>query len=389
MAGWKDLLSSNISLFKKSAFSSKGGSVLGIDIGSSSIKVVQLVRKSGAAVLETYGEIALGPYAGSEVGRATNLPPEKIAEALSDVIREANVTTKNAGVSIPFGASLITMMELPAIPEKQLATAIPIEARKYIPVPISEVTLDWFIVPAGERKFISKEDTVVPGVQNTTSRGKTNVLLVAIHNEVLTKYGQILSGAQLDTSFSEIEIFSTARSTLEQGIAPVGVLDIGAGTSKLYVVEYGLVRSSHNIQRGSQDATLTISSSLGISVAKAEELKRMYGLLGSPSQNGEAEQVKKIATSTFEHIFLEANRALVSYERQSSKSVSKIILTGGGAVTKGLLPFASSKLETEVLLADPFAKTQTPAFLERILKEVGPEFSVAVGVALRKLAETE
>src|SRR3989344_359975 len=127
----------------------KSQSVLGIDIGSSSIKIVQLSRKNGHAVLETYGELALGPYAGKSVGEATNLPQEKIIEAIADMLKEkeVNVTTRVCGVAIPFASSLMAVIEMPAMPVKQLESMIPIEARKYIPVPISEVTLDWYIIP--------------------------------------------------------------------------------------------------------------------------------------------------------------------------------------------------------------------------------------------------
>ena len=83
----------------------KGKSVIGVDIGSSSLKVVQLRREGAIAVLETYGELALAPYAGGEAGQATNLPADVIAESLNDLLREANVTTREAGVSIPFSRS--------------------------------------------------------------------------------------------------------------------------------------------------------------------------------------------------------------------------------------------------------------------------------------------
>jgi len=88
------MMDSAKSLFKKS-----GGSVIGVDIGSSVVKVVQLRKEQGRAVLETYGELALGPYGGLDVGRATNLPVEKIAEAIKDLFREANVTAKTAAVA--------------------------------------------------------------------------------------------------------------------------------------------------------------------------------------------------------------------------------------------------------------------------------------------------
>ncbi|HVU80280.1 MAG TPA: pilus assembly protein PilM, partial [Candidatus Paceibacterota bacterium] len=95
-------------------FSQEAKSVLGVDIGTSAIKVVQLRRDKGKVILETYGAISLGPYAGVEIGRATSLPADKIAEALKDVIREANVTTQDAAISIPYASSLISIIKLPA-----------------------------------------------------------------------------------------------------------------------------------------------------------------------------------------------------------------------------------------------------------------------------------
>src|SRR3989344_8165532 len=98
--------------FFSSLFSKESKSVLGVDIGTSAVKVVQLRREHGRVILETYGAIALGPYAGGEIGRATSLPAEKIAEALKDVIREANVTTVEAAISIPYSPSLVSVIRL-------------------------------------------------------------------------------------------------------------------------------------------------------------------------------------------------------------------------------------------------------------------------------------
>src|SRR3989344_1138947 len=133
--------------FYDGLFKKKGDSVIGIDIGSSSIKIVQLRRKKDKAILETYGELALGPYAERAIGQATMLPVEKLTEAIKDILREANVSTKSGGIAIPLVSSLISVIDLPQVSEKQLRVMVPIEARKYIPVPISEVTLDWQILP--------------------------------------------------------------------------------------------------------------------------------------------------------------------------------------------------------------------------------------------------
>src|SRR3989338_6374659 len=111
-----------------SSFFRKDKSVLGIDIGSSAIKIVQIKKKRGRAVLETYGELALGPYAGIEIGRSTSLTPEKIGEALGDILREAKANTLSAGMALPLSSSLISFVTLPPIKEKQMADVVAIEA---------------------------------------------------------------------------------------------------------------------------------------------------------------------------------------------------------------------------------------------------------------------
>lgn len=348
----------------------KGGSVIGVDVGSSSLKVVQLRREGGTAVLETYGEIALGPSAGVEIGQATNLPAEKLATALKDLLREANVTSKNAGVSIPFSRSLLTLVELPRRdnPEEQ-KTVISLEARKYIPIPVSEVQLDWFIVP----------EALSQGQQ---ASAKLKVLLVAVNNDELTRLSKMVELASIEASFYEIEIFSTIRSVVDEPVKPVMVLDIGASATKVYVVERGVVAVSHNIRQGGQDVTRTIASAHGLDVAKAESLKKEHGFA-----DGSEAYERRTIELVFSRIFEEAKRALTKYESENQKSVAALVLTGGGGVTKELAEYAKSFFAVDVRIADPFGKTASPAFMRPVLQEIGPEFAVAVGLALRKLEE--
>lgn len=348
----------------------KSQSVIGLDIGSSSLKVVQLRREGQTVVLETYGELALGPYADGEVGQATNLPAAKIAETLKDLLREANVTTNDTGISIPFSRSLLTLVELPRRddPEEQ-RTVIELEARKYIPVPISEVQLDWFIIPE-------------PLPEGAAPPEKVKVLVVAVHTDELTLLEGVVRGAMLQATFFEIEIFSTIRSVVNEPVLPVMVLDIGASATKVYVVEHGVVALSHNIPQGGQDVTRAISTAHGLPVAQAEQLKKQYGFAPS-SGTFERSTVETI----FSRIFDEARRVLAQYETAEQKSVSRIVLTGGGGVTKELGAFAKQFFSIDVEVADPFAKTEAPAFMRPVLADIGPEFAVAVGLALRKLEE--
>lgn len=369
-------LPSFLNLFKKS-----DTSVLGVDIGASSIKVVQLKKKKGRAVLETYGELSLGPYAGVEIGRATNLPTEKIIEGLGDVLKEATTTTKRCGIAIPLSSSLVTFIKMPAFDSKQLAQMIPIEARKYIPVPISEVALDWWIVPK-EDKLVSAEATES---KEPPEKETVDVLVVVIHNEALARYREITDKASLAASFFEIETFATVRSSIEPGTETQMVVDLGAGTTKLYIVERGVLKNSHTITRGSQDITLAISKSLSVPVSQAETLKRTLGLSPKP----EDKALNDVITLTLDYIFYEANRFLLNYQKKYNKDIGRVILAGGGSLLKGFLELSKTSFQTDVVLADPFSKVETPAFLEPVLKSAGPEFAVAVGIALRKLGEVE
>lgn len=362
-------------MFKKSV----GGSVLGIDIGASSIKVVQLRREGGHAILETYGELALGPYAHTEIGRATNLPPEEIARALTDLLRECKATTTVCGLAIPFASSLISVIEIPEVSSKELQSIVPIEARKYIPVPISEVSLDWSVIPRpkGEPNFSGQD------VKENPRKNKMDVLVVAIHNDTIARYSQIMKDAKLEASFFEIEIFSTMRALLENDPSPVMVFDMGAASTKLYIVERGIIRNSHTVNRGSQDLTLGLASGLSVSVEEAELLKR--GLI--PLKEGQAEVMQNMFSTILDYIFAEAERVILTYEKKYNKNLSRVLLVGGGVKLKGFMDDARVGLETDVIPGNPFAKIQTPAFLDQVLNVTGPEFAVAVGVALRKLQE--
>ncbi len=359
--------------FLDSLFGKKDKSVLGVDIGSSSLKVVQLRKEGGKAVLETYGELALGPYGGGEVGQATNLSAEQISETLTDLLREAKVTTKSCGVSIPFARSFLTLVNLPYVADpKEQKTVIELEARKYIPVPTSEVQLDWFILPSA-----NPAEAIAP--KGESDRGKTvEVLLVAVHNDELSILQKTIAGAGLTASFYEIEIFSTIRSCVEEPIKPVMVLDVGAASTKVFIIEHGVVALSHSISTGSQEITRAIAISNNLSIARAEQIKKEKGLADSGTESTEA---------VFARIFSEARRVLIQYETAHKKSVTSIVLTGGGGITKELGTYAKKVFSIDVHVANPFMKTEAPAFMRTVLEEIGPGFAVAVGLALRKLDE--
>lgn len=358
-------------------FAKKEQSVLGIDISSSTIKVVQLGRKKGKAILETYGELALGPYAGVDSGRATSLPSSKLGEAVADLIREAKASTKACGVAIPLSASLINILDMPDVGESRLKEMVPLEVRKYIPVSINEVMLDWRIVPQLERQ------TLDASAAPQTGPKKIEVLTVAIHKDTITRYQEVMQHAGLTPSFYEIEVFSSIRVSLEEELEPVMIIGLGAGSTKVYIVDRKVLRESHIINRGSQEVTMAIAKAMGVPETRAEELKRQYGVV----KQGANTDVAEVASLVLDSIFTEASRVMQNYQKRRSRNVGKVILTGGGIMLPGIVERAKTVFGTDVSIADPFRKVEAPAFLDNVLKQVGPEFDVAIGVALRRLEE--
>lgn len=359
------------------------GPVLGIDIGSSSIKVVLLEKVNEKVVLKNYGELALGPRGGSAVGQATNLSTEKIAEALRDLLKETEIIARHTLIAIPFSASLLTVVELPDVGSKELETMIPIEARRYVPVPITEVSLDWWVLP---KRKSEERPVVTTGAAPVKQIGKIEVIVAAIHNEVVKKYETIKRNAQIpgEASHFEIEIFSTLRAVVGRDMSPILVIDIGAGSTKLALVDEGVVRGSHVISMGGQDITLALAHSQGLSFDNAEEVKCRAGMVGEE----EGRDVLAVAELLIANIMNETARFVENYERKYSTKITKVILVGGGARLKGIEKLVAQSFSTaSVTIGNPFERVETPAFLDATLRELSPNFAVATGVALKGLEE--
>jgi len=365
---------SNLNLFGGGG----GDNAVGIDIGSSAIKVVEIRKKGGKAVLETYGAIALGSYADIDIGRVTNLPIDKTVEALKEVLKQSGVTTTSSAFSIPVQSSLIFTVSLPSqVKESEISSIIPTEARKYIPLPITEVSLDYFILPKKEPSF---EETNNPDLPSILPEN-TEVLVVAIQNDAISKYRSIVSQCSLEAGFFEIEIFSSIRANFEHELSLVLLMDFGASSTKLSLVEFGMVKNHHTINRGGADISSSISKSLDIPFSKAEEMKKEFGLFENPTEKSLADIIKVHV----DYIFSETNNVLLSYEKKYNRTISKVIFSGGGSLLKGLKEVASNNFRAEIEIGHPFSKVGAPEFLGKVLETTGPEFAVALGLALRKL----
>jgi type IV pilus assembly protein PilM len=338
--------------------------VVGIDFGSSSLKIVELEKREDAIALSTYGELQLGPYAGEALGVAVKLPLQKKIEALVDTFREAGVTAKDGVFAVPLGESFITVMSLPAKADEDIAPRVIVEARKYIPVPMSDVVLEW-----------SEVTKVKEGVDVMVR----DVLLVAIQNQSVADNKMLLDAITMVSRPAEIELFSAVRAltTFEDSIT--AIIDLGANMCKLYIVDQGILQKIHRVPQGGSLISKAIAGELQITQEEAENLKRM-----SDPSDARFGVVKKHIEQSLARPISEFKRVIDQFEIKSQAQVGRIVLTGGEAASDTTLQFVAYALGREVQKATPFLKVAAPAFLSDTLEAIGPSFTVALGAALRQ-----
>lgn len=364
-------LANGLALFKKES------GVLGVDFGSANLKIVELKRGKTKPILATYGEIATGPYASLPIGKSVRLVDTKAIEMISDLLAASRAASRGSLVVVPLKSSFVKIITLPLISEKEVAEAIPYEVRKHIPGPLDEVIINWWILPQGEFSKNQGEEGFIK------ERKSQDILLAAIHRDLIQKYEKIFGGAGMKVNSIEIEIFSGARSALNPNLHPTLMIDFGAQTSRYTVMDYGLVRMAYTLDRGSADLTDAISKSLGVNFERAERLKQDLGF----SQRPENKEIGNVIEPILDHIISEGVRVSNDYEKRSGRAVSKVILMGGGSLLKGIVDYCINKFGLEVELARPFNRVEHPASLEDSLMQIGPVFAQALGAAIRALEE--
>ena len=358
--------------FLSNIFSStetKGGDttgVVGIDIGSASIKVVELQDRKGVITLSTYGELQLGPYASKPLGESVVLEPKQEQEALVDVIRESAVQGRNAVFAMPLSSSFVTNVSLEADADADLSAMVRIEARKVIPASLSEVTLDWAEVE------LSKKQAEAGGPE------RRNVLIAAIQNSALERFKVLMQFVGMKAPPTEIECFSTLRGVYHSDEPDIAIIDIGAVSAKLYIARKGLLMRMYRIRAGGTIATKRIAEALKVDFETAEAMK--YAADKSGPQYAE---LKRAHNGSYERAFREFHQVLREYEHNTGRKLSSVYLSGGGALFPGIDAQLKDALDRDVVPVNPFAKVAYPAFMEDTLRTIGPSFAVALGAAMR------
>lgn len=346
---------------------SKPSTVVGINIGSVSTKVVQLRYEGERAILETYGELKNEGYLKTADSLSQGGPlhylDRDIAILLQDVLREANVTARDGVFSLPASAAFLTLMSFPRSLEREIAAAIPYEARKYVPIPIAEVAFEWMILDSPE------------------PRDQIEVLLVAVPKEAVEKVTRVGELAGIRVAALEVEPFSMVRSLVGRDNTATAIINLGYRSTTVAFADRGILRIAHTIARGSQELTRALERGLAVAPDRAEAVKKDVGI----SERLEEREITSVIAPLIDTLFAEIERIISAYNRKAGRKVQKVNLTGGGADLKGIVEYAAGRFGMEVARGNPFSRVVSPPFMAPILRDIGPSFSVAVGLALREI----
>ncbi len=394
---------------------SSATSYLGVDIGTSSIKLVELENYKNQARLKTYGYADVSINILSSAIEKNN---QSIADYINQIANRAHIQTRQVVAALPTFSVFNFIINLPAMPKKDLDAAIKWEAKKFIPVPLEEMILDWKILGNKKVKLATKavaDNKGLDKVMNPASKDESTfqdlkdstealakgavqdkdqfnyekapiksdnyrILLTAAPKNLVARYIDIFKRAKFNLLSLETEAFALSRSLLGNDMSTVMIIDIGSTNADICVIEEGVPVLNRGIDTGGEFITKTIMNSLNVNKDRAEQFKRDFGLSTAGDRN-----VPEVIQKSLNSIINEIKFVFELYQRQGSNSIDKIILTGGSSFLPNLPKYLSDLLNMQVIIGDPWDRIIYPMDIKPILQEIGPRMSVSIGLAMRDI----
>lgn len=340
-------------------FFNKNKSILGVDIGTANIKIAQ-ISLGPTPTLETYGIVNTSYQLG---GKNDGSAVKQMANAIKALAEKSGVTTKKCVISFPNSAVFTSVIQLPKMDEKELASAVEFEAKKYVPLPLSDIELSWSVV--GEVRGPEKIGAP-PGLNK--------ILLTAVPKQIVKNYMEVFAEAGLYPQVGEIEALALIRSLIGNVSTNCVIIDIGARSTGLNIIESGFLRLSRNLNIGGYTITDKIAQALNISVFRAEQFKKDFGISQSTLIPDTIRPVLNLIKN-------EVKQLLTIYASQNV-ALEKILLVGGGANLPGLTGFFED-LKLPVEMGNPLKSVAFSQNLEPVLKRYSLSLPIAIGLALR------
>ncbi|MCU1229499.1 MAG: Competence protein [Acidobacteria bacterium] len=349
-------------------FFSKSKNVVGLDIGSSAVKLVELKEKKGGTFqLVKLGIERLSPEA---IVDGSIMDSSLVVETIQRLNTEQVVKNSNYATSLSGHSVIIKKITLPAMSPEELAESIQWEAEQYIPFDINDVNLDY--VPL-----------------NSGGGDNIDVILVAVKKEKINDYTSVISQTGKMPVLVDVDAFALQNAyemnyPIEEGKV-LALVNLGASVTNVNVLSGSTSLFWRDITFGGNQYTDAIQRELSLSFEQAEELKK-----GQPVADYTIQQVIPILNSVSEDFAGELRKTLDFFTATSGADrVDEIVLAGGGSGVLNLDAILRDKFGIPVAIMDPFQKitVDEKEFDPEKLAEIGPSMAIAVGLAIRKLGD--
>ena len=343
--------------------------LIGIDIGSSSVKMVHLKEAKGGYQLAGLG-MALLP-AEAIVDNAI-MDSSSIVDVVKGLVESQKLKTKNVATSISGHSVIIRKIQLPIMTEEEMEASIQWEAEQYIPFEISEVNLDFQILGS-----------------DANDASLMNVILVAAKKDFVNDYVALFKECGLNPQVVDIDCFAVENvydvnyGSSEDEI--VALIDMGASSMNVNVLRGGMSVFTRDIQVGGNAYNEEIQKRLGLNNEDAETVK-----LGGVVADVTAEAVAEVVEDATESLTQEVQRSIDFFSATSSdEKVQKVFITGGVSKVPAIKSSLENRLGVEVHVIDPWRQI---SFSEKdfdleYLKAMGPVYTVAAGLAMRRMGD--
>lgn len=325
---------------------------VGLDIGSQTVKVLELSGSSDKPVLSGFGVKSISGLSAQDAG-----------ESVREMMSKAGISEKSVTISMSGPSVIVRFISLPKMDEEALKGAIKFEAGKFIPFDTNDCVIDY--------KVIGKDDR----------ENKLNVLLVAVKRDVLLGKIKIAEEAGLTVRIVDVDVFALANAFTKCVAIPaektVALVNIGASLTNLSILKAQSIYFARDLAIGSKDFNAAISKALSLDENAAEELKISPG--------DKALDVAGLAKPVLNNLLDEVKLSFSYYENQSGKNIDEVYVSGGGSGIAGLQDIFQENLGSKPSVWNPMQFIDTASYGpdKELLEKIGNSFAIAMGLALR------
>ena len=350
-------------------FGKKKG-LVGLDIGSSAVKAVEL--KAGGKGGDEYQLVNIGiePLPPEAIVDGAIMDSGAVIDAIQRLFQTQKIKTPDVATGVSGNAVIVKKISLPQMSQEELAESIHWEAEQYIPFDIQDVALDYEVIEGG-------------------GGGNMDVLLVAVKKDKISDFTSAISQAGRNAAIVDVDVFALQNCyEVNYGIDPgrvVALLNVGASIMNINIIKGGTSIFNRDIAVGGNQYTDAIQKDLNLSFDQAEALKKGERVDGAAPEN-----LHPILQVVSENIAMEIQKTFDFFRATSSEDrLDRIFLTGGTSKVQGLRDLLSERFEAGVEMLNPFnSVTYNPRdFDPDFINDVAPQAAIAVGLAARKVGD--